>query len=294
MFTRRHASLILAVLVPCLMLGLGATSARAFSSSPPNALTGAPGEGNCTACHSSFALNSGAGMLEIVGIPASYTPGTTYQLQVKLSDPSAQRWGFELTIIDQSGTSQGTLSTVDANAQLSTGGAFGRTYAKQTSQGTNPGQTGQNTWLLEWQAPPAGGGPMNLFMTGNAANGNGSTSGDRIYAVNYTSEETSLSPVPVGLPVASLRTPYPNPFNPRTVIAFALEQPGRVNLEIFNMRGERVRRIYSGDVAAGDHSFTWRGLGDGGSAQPSGMYFARLTDGRGRDLARPVKMTLAR
>lgn len=117
-------------------------SAWAYSSGPPNARTGAPGEGNCTACHATFPLNSGTGLLEVAGLPPQYVPGATYPLEIKLSDPSAQRWGFEFTILDQTGASAGTLTPAGANTQVSTGGAFGRTYAKQTTAGTNPGQTG--------------------------------------------------------------------------------------------------------------------------------------------------------
>lgn len=289
---RSHRILIIiAVAAGCLS---AAGSALAYSSGPPNALTNAPGESNCTACHASFPLNSGTGLLEIIGLPAEYAPDATYPLEVKLSDPSAQRWGFELTVIDVGGTSRGTLIPLDLNTQTSTGGAFSRTYLKHTSQGTNFGQTGQNTWQFQWKAPGAGTGAVSIYAAGNAANGNGSTSGDRIYTSTATSDESSLSPVPEGLFAAQLHQPYPNPFNPRTVIAFTLEEPGRVNLEIFNVRGERVQRLYAGEVEAGDHNITWRGVSDAGEAQPSGLYFARLTDGRGRDLAAPVRMVLAR
>lgn len=284
----------LTVFVILSALTLAASTAGAYSSGPPDGLTNAPGESNCTACHGSFPLNSGMGSLEVVGLPAAYSPNTVYPLEIKLSDPAAQRWGFEMTVIDQNGTSQGALAPVNLETQTSTGGAFSRTYLKHTSQGTHFGQTAQNTWQFQWTAPAAGTGSVGFFVVGNAANGNGSTSGDRIYTTSVNVAEESLSPVPEGMFAASLHDPYPNPFNPRTVIAFTLEEPGRVNLEIYNVRGERVQRLYAGEVDAGDHSITWRGVSDAGEAQPSGLYFARLTDGRGRDLAAPVKMVLAR
>ena len=46
-----------------------------ISPGPPLGFTNAPGEGNCTGCHYTFALNSGAGKVEISGIPASYALG---------------------------------------------------------------------------------------------------------------------------------------------------------------------------------------------------------------------------
>src|SRR3989304_2609795 len=70
--------------------------ALAFSSGPPNGVTGAPGEGNCTNCHNSFPVNSGNGNLTIAG-PTSFDPGQTYAVTVTISDPEQQRWGFEIT-----------------------------------------------------------------------------------------------------------------------------------------------------------------------------------------------------
>lgn len=147
--------------------------------------------------------------------------------------------------------------------------------------------------MVNWQAPAGGSGGLELFVAGNAANGNFSTSGDRIYTASFTTSEGTASSVPGGF-FARLNSPYPNPFNPRTVVGFSLDRPDRVTLAVYNLRGERVSRLYAGELGAGKHSFVWRGTGDGGEVQPSGLYFVRLTDGRGRDLAPPVKMTLAR
>jgi len=47
---------------------------------------------------------------------------------------------------------------------------------------------------------------------------------------------------------------YPNPFNPQTTISYSLEQPGQVNLEIFNLRGQRVACLVDGWQKAGTHN----------------------------------------
>jgi hypothetical protein len=70
---------------------------------------------------------------------------------------------------------------------------------------------------------------------------------------------------------------YPNPFNPATLIQFNLERPERVNLEIFNILGQKVRTLLSGEVfAAGPYTFLWDGKDDRGSAVSSGLYVYRL------------------
>lgn len=64
---------------------------------------------------------------------------------------------------------------------------------------------------------------------------------------------------------------YPNPFNPATNISFALPVKSRVQLEIFNLLGQKVTSLAQGEMEAGYHEVTW----NAGEA-PSGIYFYRL------------------
>lgn len=68
----------------------------------------------------------------------------------------------------------------------------------------------------------------------------------------------------------------PNPFNPRTQLAFTLRNAGWVQVGIYNVRGALVRRLVDGDFTVGAHSVTWQGDDLRGQACPSGVYFARL------------------
>ena len=70
---------------------------------------------------------------------------------------------------------------------------------------------------------------------------------------------------------------FPNPFNPRTELQFTLDRPGRIEVEVFDLKGRRVRRLASGDFGAGDHRVLWDGLDDAGRALSSGLYFVRLS-----------------
>jgi hypothetical protein len=70
---------------------------------------------------------------------------------------------------------------------------------------------------------------------------------------------------------------YPNPFNPTTLIQFNLEKPERVKLEIFNILGQKVRTLLSGEeFAAGPYTFLWDGKDEKGWGLSSGTYFYRL------------------
>jgi hypothetical protein len=69
---------------------------------------------------------------------------------------------------------------------------------------------------------------------------------------------------------------YPNPFNPRTTIAFALEQEQHVTVDVLNLHGARVRVLVAGTFGAGEHTLTWDGLNAAGQMVPSGTYLIRL------------------
>lgn len=79
--------------------------------------------------------------------------------------------------------------------------------------------------------------------------------------------------------VTTLLGNAPNPFNPRTEIHFALRQPGRVDLVVYDLAGRRVRRLLAESRPAGRQSVTWDARDDGGQRVSSGTYFARLTAG---------------
>ena len=257
---------------------LFAGSAFAFSSGPSDGLTNAPGEGNCTQCHSTFPLNSGEGSLAIAGIGANYTPGQTYTLDLTLADPEAMRWGFEFTILDTAGDSVGQISPVDGTTQTSSAG--NRDYAKHTSAGTFPGTPDSHTWQVQWIAPAIATGEVMLYVAGNAANNNGSNSGDRIYATSFAFGEESV--VGVGdIPLASQLMPnYPNPFNPATTIAFELPSDQAVRLTIYAVNGRTIRTLVDGQRSAGRSEVRWDGTDGAGHAVPSGTYLYQLQTGQ--------------
>lgn len=70
----------------------------------------------------------------------------------------------------------------------------------------------------------------------------------------------------------SLAQNYPNPFNPTTHIAYTLERPGFVALQVYDLRGRRLRTLALGFRPAGAHAVTF----DAGTL-PSGVYLYALT-----------------
>jgi len=162
---------------------------HAFSSGPPPAHTNAPGEGNCTACHNSFELNSGPGNISITGLPGSYSANQEVIVSVTTFHPDGFLYGFELTAIDSTGTQAGVLvATDDVNTQLKDAfvDSHPRQYIEQTFAGAFPVVFDERTWMFKWIAPASNVGPVSFYAAGNGGNGNNETTGDFIYTTSAT------------------------------------------------------------------------------------------------------------
>lgn len=81
---------------------------------------------------------------------------------------------------------------------------------------------------------------------------------------------------PTILPVFALSQNFPNPFNPTTSIAFSLPNAGEVEINIYNVLGEKVDALLPGYLQAGDHFVTWDGTDNSGQGLPSGIYLYEL------------------
>ena len=77
----------------------------------------------------------------------------------------------------------------------------------------------------------------------------------------------------------ALNNNVPNPFNPTTAISFSLENAGQVTLEIFNVKGEKVRTLVNEHFEATSHSVVWNGKDDLGKTSASGVYFYKMRTG---------------
>jgi uncharacterized protein (TIGR03437 family) len=169
--------------------GLESNRVAATSSGPPNGYTGAPGEPTCavSGCHSTSDLNSGGGTLSIAGLPSNYAPNQEVELTLTLAHPSRPRYGFSLTALDEMGRGAGDLLLLEATrTQKSEDNILGRVrqYVSHTLDGLSPNGQNQNSWRIRWKAPAQAAGIVTFYAAGNAANGNGGTGGDFIYATS--------------------------------------------------------------------------------------------------------------
>lgn len=83
---------------------------------------------------------------------------------------------------------------------------------------------------------------------------------------------------------------YPNPFNPRVTISFAVSAPTVGELAVFDVTGRKVRTLASGVFLAGEQDVVWDGVDARGRAVPSGVYLVRLDAGSDAGVSRKVQL----
>ncbi len=105
------------------------------------------------------------------------------------------------------------------------------------------------------------------LQAGSPCIGSGRYGGDR-GAIMYT---TSVDDEPVTPSMVALNKNYPNPFNASTTISYSLPTQSEVRLDIYDILGRKLTKLFEGNQSAGNHSVTWDGSG-----AASGVYFYRL------------------
>jgi flagellar hook assembly protein FlgD len=73
-------------------------------------------------------------------------------------------------------------------------------------------------------------------------------------------------------------------------LVYALDVPGRVDLDIFDVSGRKVTTLASAVQSAGPHRALWDGTGASGRMERNGVYFARLAGPSGTSTVRLVRV----
>jgi|GEM_PF-1254655 len=110
------------------------------------------------------------------------------------------------------------------------------------------------------------------------------------FAPEFTKTPIALKAGGAQLPTEyALRGNYPNPFNAKTVISFALPQESKVTLDIYNILGQKVRTLVDGTMPAGTYNQEWDGTDHNGMGVASGVYLYKL---KADKFSRVDRMTL--
>ncbi len=150
------------------------------------ARTGAPGEFDCTGCHTSFAVNAGPGSISITSPNLTnwqYIPGQTYQIDVTVAHTGKPLFGFGFESLRTSNnTNAGAFAiTNNTETQLKSATVSG-TPRSNVVHKQNGGLTNDaHTFSFNWTAPSTNIGNIRFWTAGNASDNQGDTLGDYVY-----------------------------------------------------------------------------------------------------------------
>jgi len=89
------------------------------------------------------------------------------------------------------------------------------------------------------------------------------------------SNENVLIPTPQLV----LNQNYPNPFNPSTAFSFFVPKEGRIELTVFNIKGQKVITLMNKNLTKGNHKIVWNGYDSNNKNVGSGVYLYKLSNG---------------
>ncbi|MEZ5196320.1 MAG: T9SS type A sorting domain-containing protein [Bacteroidales bacterium] len=72
---------------------------------------------------------------------------------------------------------------------------------------------------------------------------------------------------------------YPNPFSTFTMFSIELDEPGEVELSVYDLSGRQVNTLVKQTYASGTHKISWNGENESGERMKSGIYFYHLKAG---------------
>jgi hypothetical protein len=159
----------------------------------------------------------------------------------------------------------------------------GRVYTKVSDMILGSGNSDEflGYSFLDEEAPVAD----VLFYYLNQTDVDGSTTRSQVVEVDLLASATLILPT-----VTALRQNFPNPFNPETTIDFDLSSGEIVNVTVYDITGQVVRKLVDGEqMNAGTYQRIWDGRNKNGMKVGSGVYFFQMRAG---DFVDKRKMTL--
>lgn len=228
-----------------LVLIAGTMAFEILSSNGKAGYTNSPGEGNCTNCHSGT-VNSGSGSITITSSPSltnGYMRGATYTMTVTITNndaPNNTLFGVGVEALFATGANGGTLSITNSNLtqiKTTTVDSNIRNNVVHTGNGNNGPNSQQ--FSFDWTAPATGIETVTFYAVGNAANNNGSNSGDNIYTTSLVADANTT-----GITEDILQRKiavYPNPSNGKFQLEISsLQFNNNYNLKVINATGEII------------------------------------------------------
>jgi hypothetical protein len=100
----------------------------------------------------------------------------------------------------------------------------------------------------------------------------GATTRDLMLNTSILSDNDEIEPIYK----TEMQSAYPNPFNPSTTIRFSLKANQHTSINIYNIKGQRVKTLVDEIREAGHHTVVWTGVDNWNKKTASGIYFIRM------------------
>jgi hypothetical protein len=162
---------------------------------PASGYSGAPGDNDCTSCHSGTPISSSTNIKLFTNMNGGqYIPDSTYHFTLRGLKQSCTKFGFQCAILNGSGVKLGTfiVPSSSTKVQILSGS---RDYMEHTANGTTALYNDSTEWFFDWKAPSSLSGDATLFVAMNATNGDNNTTGDEVHLNQFTFPQTSNAPV---------------------------------------------------------------------------------------------------
>jgi hypothetical protein len=207
--------------------------------------TGAPSSASCTGCHGGSILTSNDVFIEVWDSAdnkiTSYEAGKQYIIDVG-TERELTKAGFALS------ANEGTFSKFtpeDQSTQIVSG------FATHTASGT----TSINEWSVRWTAPNTSSSPVQFVFYLNEANGDGSTSGDKIYRTILSLPPANSTGLNTVFTQGAVHA-YPNPATAQLTIQYELRQPSDVQINLMSMDGKIIQNLLPNTIQSGSQVIT--------------------------------------
>lgn len=230
-----------------------------------------------------------------MGVPAVYDFGNrtaTWQISNGFSDfglgfEENETLPVELTSFLAQPTATNTAVTLTWTTQSETG-LIGYYVYRHTSEEL------VNAMNLNLLIPAENSSTSNTYsFTDNELDGDGTyyywlqsvefNGSNQFFGPVHVNIETESPIPPVPILETRLQNIYPNPFNPTATISYSLKEAGTVRLEIFNSRGQSVKKQEISHDKAGNYSYLWNADNLG-----SGLYIVRFSQGKHVQLKKAI------
>lgn len=222
-----------------------------FSSGGQSGLTGAPGDANCTQCHSGQAQSGSSEnvftLLNGTNPTLSYVPGTSYNATLALaSNPNKK--GFSAVVLNGSNANAGTFvgSGIGGTQKFS---GNGRDYVSHTSA-SNTSST--SLWLWTWNAPAASVGNVTFYIASNVANGNGQNSGDVIHLSQHVITDATAGTDEHTIDQTDFSAGY-SPSTNKVLVDFTYTGIGEMFFNLVDLSGKSVFTYALGESQIGSN-----------------------------------------